>query len=521
MFNWVNRIVNSTYRNPADWFVEFMTGGKSDSGVVVNKKTALSYAPVWQANATIAGDLASMPLDEFSRNGNSRTKEYGQSYWLLNEQPNQYMTGNILRETLQSHANMHGNGYAAIERDRGGRPLRLVPMMPDETEPVCSDGQLFYVNRSLGEEITLNASDVFHIKGLGDDGIKGFSVIDLARNSWGLGLAQEKHGNRHFKNGAKPTVVLKHPSTLTKEQADDLLEKWNEKHGGVDGESTALAAGGLEVQLVPISNENAQWLDSRRFSRVEVASWFNLPPHKLGDDSRISYNSLEAEERAYVNMTLHRWIVKWEKECDAKLLRESDRRNRTRYHKFNTKELLRGDTASRFAAYEVGIRSRILSPNEARAAEEMEPYEGGDSYENPNTTPGKATPTESANTEALAAHRELIIDRAERMLKVEREKVIKASRKDGNFLEWVDRFYSTWPDTVASSLRPVVNAVASVTTCSQTADEIAAEMSRQSRELILNVAGYSYTDNLADNIAEAVEQWDGRADEIANSLMEQ
>jgi len=522
MINWINRIVNSTYRNPAEWFTDYMTGGKSDSGVVVNKKTALTFAPVWQATGTIAGDLSSMPINEYSRDGEKRAKEYGQSYWLLNEQPNQYMTGNVLRETLQAHALLHGNGYAAIERDGAGQPLRLIPMLPDETDPVCSEGELFYVNRRPGgETVTLKASDVIHIKGLGEDGIRGYSVIELARNNWGLGLAQEKHGNTHFKNGAKPTVILKHPSTLTKEQADELLDRWKTKHGGVDGDTTALAAGGLEVQMVPISNENAQWLESRKFSRVEVASWFNLPPHKLGDDSRISYNSLEAEERAYVNMTLHRWIVKWEKECDAKLLRERDRRNRTRYHKYNTKELLRGDTASRYAAYEVGIRSRILSPNEARAAEELEPYDGGDAYENPNTMSGKKQTEPTVDDSTLEAHRALIVDRAERMLKVEREKVVKAAKREGNFLEWVDKFYATWPETVARSLEPVVNAVATITNCTKTASEVAAEMSRQSQEAIVNVAGYSYEDNLAANVSDAMDLWDTRPEEIANSLMEQ
>src|SRR5690606_41649325 len=111
----------------------------------------------------------------------------------------------------------------------------ITPLLPERAVPIIVAGQLRYWTRLAdGSQHEYDAADVLHIKGLGYDGIRGYYVITLARNSWGLGLAMEKHGNRHSRNNARPGVILKHPRALDEPEARRLLAGWDARHAGGD-----------------------------------------------------------------------------------------------------------------------------------------------------------------------------------------------------------------------------------------------------------------------------------------------
>ncbi len=560
MFGWFRRPAAATQRDPEAFFSDRSSG---DSGVVVNKTTALSYAYVWQAVTTLAGDIASLPLEVYERqsdDGRERDTMHP-AWWRLNEDANEFMTANTLREVLTAHALLYGNGYAAI--DRSGNDRRLIPLLPEETQPVVSRGQLVYeTNKGKPNQETIRAEDILHIKGLGWNGIEGYSVLTMARNSFGLGLTMERHGNRHFKNNARPGVVLKHPRTLDKKSADELLSSWESRHSG-NPDRPALAAGGLDIEQLTGNNDDAQWLAGREFQRDEVASWFKMPPHKLGSSARVSYNSLENEERSYLQNTLRYWLCKWEKEAGCKLLTDLQRRNRTHYIEHNVGELIRGDMTTQMNTLRTGIESTILSPNEARKKLNMPPRDGGDTFENPNTssstaatipvsepapvamasmidwgaerqamgdTVASAVAAEFAKVEpdldstALdAAHRALLHDRVRGLFRTEASKVRKSAAAAAagrhNFLAWLDEFYAEWPAKVANDLRPILAAIEARTGEVIHVELTAVALAYSSHAALLDLSGMP-SDEFAAAVSKSVDQWEHeRADEFTASLL--
>lgn len=442
---------------------------QNNTGVSVTPNTAMTYSSVYEAVQIISGDVARIELDIFEPDGDNRERRTKHSaYKLLNRKANRYTSGYAFRETLQAHALLWGNGYAEIMYDEVGRPKELFILDPSKVEPEVIDGELIYkiYNDQRSEFRILPAYRIFHVRGLGFDGIKGFSVVSLARDSWGLGMAAERHGARHFKQGARPNIILKHPAHLDQDTADQLVETFREKHGGTDGVGRpALAAGGLEILPLSISNADSQWLESREFQRVEVASWFSLPPHKLGDSSRMAYNSLEAEERAYASQTLMRWFERWESEVDCKLL--TDRQFQSSWFSEHAVEkLVQGDSETQVDTL-VKLRvAKLVTQNEARHKLNLPSVEDGDTFENPATsvgeeyTDGESVPGQGPGeqeqdngSEVEAKARELIRSRGEQLANTYKKQTANLEGKD----EKLSEFQATFKEKIYNAMRPLVD----------------------------------------------------------------
>lgn len=387
---------NSTYRNPEPWLMEWMYGGMpSDSGVPVNTQSALKYAPFWEAVNLISGDIGKLPLPVYKRLGDSgreRDRKHP-AYYLLNYEANAAMTADVFKEVMQAHTLTCGNGRALILRNRASEPEQLIPLIPERTETRVVDGRVVHLVKigEAAEPTPYLDENVLHIKGMGYDGIVGYSVVTMARNSLGLGIAAEKHGSRTFKNFAVPPIILETEQHVKKDDALQLLQDWEKYHGGQENVGkTGLLHSGTKAHMLSMPNRDAQWLELRKFQRVDVAGWFRLPPHKLGDDSRISYNSLEQEELSYLTGCMVYWFVRWQNECRRKLLREREKENDSHYFEFFADLLASVDFPAKVAALNTLVAATIFSPNEAREKLNMNHRTGGDAYENPNTNSREA-----------------------------------------------------------------------------------------------------------------------------------
>jgi HK97 family phage portal protein len=537
----INRIkglfTNSTFRNPADWFWKStMIGSRSDSGMVVNSDKAMTLAWVWQAVNTISNDIARLPVILYDkRNPDDRVRATTHpGYSLLKRAPNPYMSPKTLLSVLMKNALLSGNGVAWIQRDGRGAPIALYPLPPDNvTLEVVNNEPIYVVQfpyQDKSEKVALSFRDVIHIKNLTNNGYWGYDTISYARNSIGLGLATEQHGNRFFKNNARPSVVLETDGTIDKERADNLLASWNEMHAGSNNAyKTALLSGGMKAKIMSINNDNAQWLDSRKFQRQEVASWFNIPPHKLGDSSKTSFSSLEAENRSYADMTLMNWIVEIEQQLDNKLLTARQRQRDQYNFEFLTAGLLRADLITRYQSYQIGISSEFLSPNEVRKLENMPSREGGDTYQNPNTKSSNVEVEEEVEDEVVEeveennglenALRKLVDDRVTRMMRIENNKVVRASQKDENFVVWMDNFYQDLQTTFVESLKPCMDTIRAAGFKSDELDNSVASYLAESCERLLDVAGTATFENFETAIVEELAEWDSRKQQLINAII--
>lgn len=362
---------------------ELFGGASTDSGISVTPDTALTYSAVYAAVRCIAESVSSLPLNYYERlpGGGKAHAKANPLHTLLHDEPNPEMTSLQWREASMAHLLLWGNSYSEIVRDLEGNAVELWPIDPTMVAPKRTDSGELYYELNRGKNF-ITASNMLHIPGLSFDGISGVSPITLARQSLGLSIAIEQFGAGYFGRGARPGGVLTFPGQLSPEARQNLRRSFEELHaGGANSHRVALLEAGLKWEAIGVPPDDSQFLQSREFQIIEVARWFNLPPNKLKDLSKTSYNSLEQMEISFVVDTLRPWLVRWEQQLNRKLIRPKDRGSY--FFEHNVDGMLRGDQASRYQAYSVGRNWGWLSVNEIREKENLNPIDGGDVYMQP------------------------------------------------------------------------------------------------------------------------------------------
>ena len=371
-----------TSRSPE--LARLMGGAPSSTGIGVSEWTALNYSAFWAGVSIIAGDVASLPLDHMRRIKGGGKEHYTDSriYRMLHDEFNPEMSSMVARETIQAHALSWGNGYAEIERDVLARPIALWPLTPDRVTPERvwdNQGQphlVYVVKNPGGRDVQIAAADMLHIPGLGFDGLVGYSVIAKARESIAMGLAAERFGGAFFGQGSTFGGILSHPKALSDKAQQSLRNSLNSQHQGVDrAHRFVILEEGMTYEKTGIPPNDAQFLESRQFQVTEMARWFTMPPHKLGDLLHATFSNIEHQDLDYFKSCLRRWVVRTEQEYNRKLISRAERNIQLIKH--NTDGFLRGDLPSRYAAYAVGRQWGWLSADDIREREDQNPLPDG------------------------------------------------------------------------------------------------------------------------------------------------
>ena len=440
---------------------------------------ALAYSAVWRAYNLISEGVAKLPLNEYKRVSGGKEKDLSNpTFNLLRYEPSPNYTSKIFWQTLVGHRLLKGAGYAYIFRDKRGAPTEFLILNPDNTMPVMVDGRLWFTTKINDEYLKLDQYNVLHVPGLGWDGLNSYSVLEYANESFSQGINAQKYGSKFFKNSARPSVVLQHPNKFTDESAvKRLKDQWNGLYQGIDNlHKTAVLEEGVTVKELSLSAQDAQLIESQKFSLIDIANWFNLPPHKLGDSSRTAYNSLEQENMAYLNEALDPILITIELECRKKLLTERQKETNSHLIEFNRAALLRADLKTRGEYYSKALGGAPwMVINEARSIENMNSagseYDEiilpsnnfGTTEEEPEPEPA-AEPTESntANTEA--------IDRAKSALDHAKQKMLKRIKKDfENSVKrdevqlFIDNFDNKHKDVIKREVSPVASILEALT----------------------------------------------------------
>jgi HK97 family phage portal protein len=460
--------LRATYRDPDGWLYDFLADGADNvSGISMSPRKALGIAAYWASIQAISQDTAKLPLKLYERmpNGEKRLRDNHPLYPILHDAPNDEMSTMVFRETLMHHVLGWGNGYAEIVRDGTGGALELWPLDPTlvRVERDKDRGQLVYWVRYdyRSPEKPLAPGRVFHLQGLGFNGITGYSVAQMAKQTLGLALASERSGASFFGAGSRPGGILEHPKVLDEEARKNLRKSWEAMHkGSENAHKTAVLEQGLTFKPMGIPNEDAQWLESRQFSVEEIARFFRIPPHKIGHLADATYSNIESQAISYVSDTLLAWLVRWEQEIQRKLIGKREQRL---FAEHSVNGLLRGDTKARFTAYQMAILSGWMSRNEARELENMNPVEDLDTFLEPlNMGPAGGTkepepePADELNS-FVRSYSPLMMDVIQRVLGIEADKLARAAKRGADGNGWVDAFYASHVDYAHKAFRPVVD----------------------------------------------------------------
>lgn len=365
----------------------------SAAGVPITDETARTVAAWYTAIRVISEDIAGLPFITYRRNGRNKDRATDHRvYGLLHDTPNPEMTAFVFRETLQAHLLSWGNAYAEKELSSTGEVLGLWPLRPDRMTVTWSGGQRVYDYQitAMSAPTRFTSRQIFHIPGLGYDGLVGYSPLRMARETLGQAIALREYGSRVLANDARPSVYLKHPASLSDKARANLRESWEASHGGfTNAGRMALLEEGMDLKEVGFPPEDIQFLESQKWSVAEIARWHRLAPHKIGDLERATFTNIEEQNIDHATSALRAWCTRWEQQANKDLLLGAP--NLFTEHLLDA--FMRGKTYERYQAFALAVQNKAMVPNEWRAFENWNPVPWGDEpIETPNNSAGTPAP---------------------------------------------------------------------------------------------------------------------------------
>lgn len=361
---------------------------RSAAGVAVSPDKALSITTYQACLTTLAESLAQLPCGLYRRNGDQREPVHDHPVARLLRQPNGWQTPFEYTEGSQIAAAHHGNGYSFIERDDAGRPTALIPLDAGKMTVLKGADLMPYYQISGHEPMPQRM--IHHVRWFSLNGYTGVSPVQLHCDSLGLALATHGHASAVFANGTHLAGVLERPAmvgqtelkALSRERVDQIKAAWKSEYAGTDNAmKVAMLQEGITFRPLSMTNADAQLIDARKLSALEVAQIFKMPPHKVGLLERATNNNIEHQAIEFVIYCLMPWIKRHEQARMRDLLLPSERDSL--FIEFNVGGLLRGDVKSRYAAYAVARQWGWLSVNDIRRLENLPPIKGGDTYLTP------------------------------------------------------------------------------------------------------------------------------------------
>lgn len=375
----------STLARPSPELREALGAILSKVGIHVNAKNALQITAVFACVRLLSESIASLPLSLYRKAERGKGKADDLPlYGVLHDVPNPETDSFQFWQSFIANMLVYGRGYAEVVRDGAGRVAQLWNITTPyvRVQRNSSTGELEYVVTSSGEQFTLRKDQIFRVDWFSMDALNAFKPLELAQNAIGLGEAAEEFASNYFKNGANVGGIIEWPDAMTDDQLEDYKKEIRKKYVGLSNTARLLfLEQGAKFQKVSNTPEEAQMLETRKFQVEEVARFYNVPLHMIGDLDHATFSNIEQMSLNYVIYTLRPYLVRIERAISAQLLTPLDRR--TLYSKFSVEGLLRGSYLTRMQGYAQARQNGWMSANDIRNLEDMDAIpaeEGGDAY---------------------------------------------------------------------------------------------------------------------------------------------
>jgi len=355
-----------------------MLGGGIDTGAaIVSPRIAENLSTVLACVGAISSAMASLPAYVYRSQGNSRTiDETHPVARLIANGPNVHQTWADWMEWTLASVLLRGNAISEIVADGRGAVVGLRPI-PWEwcNVQLLPNGRLAYdvvelthVYGGTGRPRRLLQSEVFHLRDRSDDGVIGRSRLQRAAAVVQAGLSIQTFANALYENGVNPSGAVELDGVLSKPAREQLSRHLTEAFTGPRNAARVFIFDqGLKWKQISISPEDAEFLNSRRFTVEELCRLYNVPPPIAGDLSHGTFTNTETMIRWFAQATLAPWIRKVEAEFARSVLTGNRRLE------IDLSGLLRGDPQQRWQSWKIAIEAGVLTPDEVRAEEGFNP----------------------------------------------------------------------------------------------------------------------------------------------------
>ena len=359
------------------WYPISSYAQDTSAGVDVSPETALNCSDFLACIRVMSETVAKLPANIIKKTDKGRTRSKALEhpmYTVLHDAPNSEMTKFTFYEMIIVDLVTWGRSYHQIVWNNGGRVDSLWRFNPARMEVKRgAKNELVYVYKTQsGTPKAYLPRDELDI--VGPQG--GRSLVSLARESIGLASAAAQYGGSFFANDATAGVVIKHPGQRRMDDASfKRLKREIEEvqRGAKNARKTLILEQGMDISRMSLPPNDAQFLETRRFAKEEIAGWCLVPPHLIGANEHSTYTNIEHQERAGVTNMAMPWTCRIENAVNNKFFLTPERNHRL---EFDFKALMRGDSEARSKYYQTMISMGAYNRNEVRALEDFNPMPG-------------------------------------------------------------------------------------------------------------------------------------------------
>lgn len=370
-----------------------LTGRDWDS-FLAEDPTTFSIESALKNNYMFAGvraiveALAAIPINVYTVDNAGLKKQVrtGSIYRMLKRKPNSYQTVEAFKSQVMMHLLFKGNSYLWKGKGLDGTVFSLTPMNPDKIKVELQSFVKTFTHKDTGKVYTEN--EILHISGFSIDGVNGVSLLEYQGSTIADSNTIRKFSRKYFRNGTFLSGYLQgKQEKVSPDSLEVVKTAWTNRSTSVEnaGKIDVLPFE-FEYKPLTINAKDAVLIEALGSSLLDVARILKISPHKLGDLTKSSYNSLEMQDQEFLSYTLLPWIKFIEGALNVGLFPDE-----STYVEFNIDSFARADLAGRAAAYRDMIQNSVFTPNEARAKENLPPKAGGDELIfNLNQTTGQA-----------------------------------------------------------------------------------------------------------------------------------
>lgn len=365
--------------------VSFQTiwGSGGDIELQTNSGTYITQDNVWRLAAItgavnlVASSISTLPMEAWVRRDGQKLLMRPKPDW-VNRPDTSFVDRTPFISQIITSLMFDGNAFIRIFRDEEGLPINLMVMNPTEIEVKRNaQGRIVFTYSKTGE--TFGQDEMLHIvESLIQPGhVRGVSRISVLKENIGLGVALESYAQRFFGQGATGNFAITVPTALTPEQAKQMADSVDNRHGGWRRSSKTLVLhSGAQIDDIGVDPERSQALDARRMFVEDICRIWSIPSHKLNLPGTNTYSSIEQTQIEFVTDTLRPYAALIENALSTLL--QVYPNGLGAFVEFNMSALLRGDINSRATAASTAIQGGWLTINDVRQSEGLSKIDGGD-----------------------------------------------------------------------------------------------------------------------------------------------
>ena len=346
----------------------------------VEGDSSMRVSAVYACVKVLSESIGAMPLNLYATGrDNATTRKYNKVDRLVSIAPSEYQTASELWSWVVTCMSLHGNAYVYMNKTASNKVVELIPVSPQNVT-INIDGHRVTYTVTVGSSenqrtITMTKNELLHFKGTTLDGFTGISPIVYNNSLISGERTAVNYANHILTDGATPRGVLEVAGELSDDAFHNLKESWNAAHSGDrNGNRLAVLEQGVQFKPISMSPNDLSLLESRKYSRAEIAGIFRVPPHMIGEMSASTYSNITEQSKAFYRYTLSPIMTALEQRLNHTLAAPGE------LFKFDIDGLVRPELSVESESYSKLISIGVLNPNEVRERMGLNPREGGDEF---------------------------------------------------------------------------------------------------------------------------------------------